>query len=112
MTKGRFQPRIGDEDSRSDASPNCGRCCTRFFGICLLKHSPSLLWAFALGGHFNGGYLAGFSLDQKPYALAPDSRLGVDQSSYRSFLHDTDHLWGGGGSTIGEAIIATDVGLF
>ena len=112
MTKGRFQPRIGDEDSRSDASPNCGRCCTRFFGICLLKHSPSLLWAFALGGHFDGGYLAGFSLDQKQNAYATDSRFGVDQSSYRSFLHDTDHLWGGGGGPIGEAIIATDVGLF
>jgi len=112
VTKTEFQPRIGNEDSRSDAPPNRSGCGTRFFGIGLLKHSPSLLWAFALGGHFDGGYLAGFSLDQKPYALTPDSRFGVDQSSYRRFLYDTDYLWGGGGSPIGEAIVATDVGLF
>jgi len=112
VTKTEFQPRIGNEDSRSDAPPNRSGCGTRFFGISLFKHSPSLLWAFALGGHFDGGYLAGFSLDQKPYALAPDTRFGVNQFSYRSFLHDTDYLWGSGGGPIGEAIIATDVGLF
>ena len=112
VTKTGFQPRIGNEDSRSDAPPSCGGCGTRFFGIGLFKHSPSLLWAFTLGGHFNGGYLAGFLLDQKQNTYATDSRFGVDQSSYRSFLHDTDHLWGGGGGPIGEAIITTDVGLF
>ena len=112
VTKTGFQPRIGNEDSRSDAPPSCGGCGTRFFGIGLFKYSPSLFWAFALGGHFNSSYLAGFSLDQKPYALAPDPRFGVDQSSDRSFLHDTDYLWGSGGGPIGEAFIATDVGLF
>ena len=112
VTKGRFRPRIGNEDPRSDAPPNRGGGFLGFFGIGLFEHPPPLLWAFALGGHFDGGYLASFSLDQKQNAYATDSRFGIDQSSDRSFLHDTDHLWGSGGGPIGEAIIATDVGLF
>ena len=111
VTKGRFRPRIGNEDPRSDAPPNRGGGFLGFFGIGLFEHPPPLLWAFALGGHFDGGYLAGFSLDQKPNADATGCRLGIDQSSHRHLLYDTDHLWGGGGGAVGEAIIAADAGL-
>lgn len=112
VTKGRFRPRIGNEDSRSDAPPNRGGGFLGFFGIGLFEHPPPLLWAFALGGHFDGGYLASFSLDQRPNADPTDCRLGVDQSSHRHLLYDSGYVWGSGGGAVGEAGIATDAGLF
>ena len=89
VTKGRFRPRIGNEDSRPDAPPNRRGRFLGIFGIGLLEYSAALFRTTALGGYFDRSHLAGFLLDQKPNADATDCCLGVDQSSDRGFLYDS-----------------------
>ena len=75
MTKGRFRPRIGNEDSRPDAPPNRRGRFLGIFGIGLLKYSAALFRTTALGGYFDRSHLAGFLLDQKPNASVLTSLL-------------------------------------